>query len=90
MKWLSEVIDNAFYPALFLGYLESTIQALGSGLPRILVVLTLTIVLTYMNFRGLTIVGWLAVLLGILSIVHFVVMGLMAIPKLEVNLHDVD
>ena len=58
--------------------------------------LTLTVVLTYMNYRKLTIVGWLAVLLGILSILPFVVMGLVAIPKLEpsrwleVNLCDVD
>ena len=40
--------------------------------------------------------GWLAILLGILSIIPFVVMGLVAIPKLEpsrwleVNLRDVD
>ena len=88
MKWLSGIIDNALYPALFLDYLKSAIPALGSGLPRILAVLALTVVLTYMNYMGLTIVGWLAVLLGILSILPFVVME----PSrwLEVNLCDVD
>ncbi|KAK7850661.1 putative polyamine transporter [Quercus suber] len=35
----------------------SAILALGSGLPRILAMLALTVVLTYMNYRGLTIVG---------------------------------
>jgi amino acid transporter len=96
VKWLSGVIDNALYPVLFLDYLKSAIPALGGGLPRILAVLALTVVLTYMNYRGLTIVGWLAVLLGIFSILPFVVMGLVSIPKLEpsrwfeVNLHDVD
>ncbi|KAL4626162.1 hypothetical protein ACB092_05G076200 [Castanea dentata] len=73
VKWLSGVIDNALYPALFLDYLKLAIPALGGGLPRILAVLALTVVLTYMNYRGLTIVGWLAVLLGILSILPFVV-----------------
>jgi amino acid transporter len=96
MKWLSGVIDNALYPVLFLDYLKSAIPALGGGLPRVLAVLALTIVLTYMNYRGLAIVGWLAVVLGIVSLLPFVVMGLVGIPKLkpsrwlEVNLHDVD
>ncbi|XP_043696736.1 probable polyamine transporter At1g31830 isoform X2 [Telopea speciosissima] len=96
MKWLSGVIDNALYPVLFLDYLKSAFPALGGGLPRIVAVLLLTVALTYMNYRGLTIVGWVAVLLGVFSILPFVVMGLVAIPKLEpsrwlvVNLHKVD
>ncbi|KAL3362003.1 hypothetical protein AABB24_014710 [Solanum stoloniferum] len=83
MKWLSGVIDNALYPVLFLDYLKSAIPALGGGHPRVLAVLALTVVLTYMNYRGLTIVGWVAVSLGILSILPFVVMGLISIPKLR-------
>ncbi|KAH8479314.1 hypothetical protein H0E87_031670, partial [Populus deltoides] len=75
---------------------ESGIPALAGGLPRVAAALALTFLLTYMNYRGLAIVGWVAVLLGIFSILPFVVMGLVAIPKLEpsrwfaMNLHDVD
>ncbi|KAK3019947.1 hypothetical protein RJ639_002994 [Escallonia herrerae] len=83
MKWLSGVIDNALYPVLFLDYLKSGIPALGGGLPRITAVLALIAVLTLMNYRGLTIVGWVAVLLGVFSILPFVVMGLVAIPNLS-------
>ncbi|XP_058103881.1 probable polyamine transporter At1g31830 isoform X2 [Magnolia sinica] len=96
MKWLSGVIDNALYPVLFLDYLKSAIPALGGGLPRMFAVLLLTVMLTYMNYRGLTIVGWVAVSLGIFSLLPFVIMGIIAIPKLEpsrwlvVNLHTVD
>lgn len=96
MKWLSGVIDNALYPVLFLDYLKSAIPALEGGLPRIMAVIALTLFLTYLNYRGLTIVGWVAVLLGIFSIIPFVVMGLVAIPKLKpsrwfvVSLHNVD
>ncbi|KAL2544139.1 putative polyamine transporter [Forsythia ovata] len=88
MKWLSGVIDNALYPVLFLDYLKSGIPALGGGLPRILAVLALTIVLTYMNYRGLTIVGWVAVLLGIFSNPSFCGYG----PKrwLVADVHNVD
>ncbi|KAF5194238.1 Polyamine transporter put1 [Thalictrum thalictroides] len=96
MKWLSGVIDNALYPVLFLDYVKSAIPMLGGGFPRVIAVLVLTVILTYLNYRGLTIVGWVAVLLGIFSILPFVVMGLISIPKLEpsrwlvVNLHTVD
>ncbi|KAL3500109.1 hypothetical protein ACH5RR_039202 [Cinchona calisaya] len=96
MKWLSGVIDNALYPVLFLDYLKSGVPALGHGFPRVLGVLGLTIVLTYMNYRGLTIVGWVAILLGIFSLLPFVVMGLISIPKLRperwlvVDIHNVN
>ncbi|KAL6544181.1 proline dehydrogenase [Orobanche gracilis] len=96
MKWLSGVIDNALYPVLFLDYLKSGIPALGDGLPRVITVLALTIFLTYMNYRGLTIVGWVAVLLGIFSILPFLVMGFISIPKLRperwlvVDIHNVN
>lgn len=83
MKWLSGVIDNALYPVLFLDYLKSAIPALGGGLPRVIAVLVLTVALTYMNYRGLTIVGWAAVCLGVFSLLPFCAMGLISIPKLD-------
>lgn len=83
MKWLSGVIDNALYPVLFLDYLKSGIPALGDGLPRALAVFFLTVALTYVNYRGLTIVGWVAVCLGVFSILPFLVMGFVAIPRLD-------
>ncbi|KAM0059712.1 putative amino acid/polyamine transporter I [Helianthus debilis subsp. tardiflorus] len=96
MKWLSGVIDNALYLVLFIDYLKSGIPALADGYPRVLAVLVLTVALTYMNFRGLTIVGRVAVLLGIFSLIPFVIMGFISISKIEparwlvVDLHVVD
>ncbi|PKI44166.1 hypothetical protein CRG98_035459 [Punica granatum] len=96
MKWLGGVIDNALYPVLFLDYLESGIPAVHSGWPRVLSVIAITIVLTYMNYRGLTIVGYLAVALGVFSLTPFVVMAVLSIPRIEpsrwlvANLHNVD
>lgn len=83
MKWSSGVIDNALYPVLFLDYLKSGIPALSGGIPRILSVLALTIMLTYMNYRGLTIVGRVAVGLGVFTLLPFIAMGFIAIPRLE-------
>ncbi|XP_010256195.1 PREDICTED: probable polyamine transporter At1g31830 [Nelumbo nucifera] len=96
IKWLSEVIDNALYPVLFIDYLESALPVLSGGWPRILAVLFLNLILTYMNYRGLTILGWMAIFLGIFSLLPFLVMGFIAIPKLKpsrwlvVDLHNVD
>ncbi|KAI8547195.1 hypothetical protein RHMOL_Rhmol07G0176400 [Rhododendron molle] len=96
MKWLSGVIDNALHPVMFLDYVKSTIPTLSSGLPRVGAMLGLTATLTYINYRGLTIVGWAAVLLGVLSLLPFNFVVLIAIPKLRpkrwlvVDLHSVD
>ncbi|GFP81515.1 probable polyamine transporter at1g31830 [Phtheirospermum japonicum] len=96
MKWLSGVIDNALYPVLFLDYLKSGIPALESGLPRVLAVIGLTICLTYMNYRGLTIVGGVAIVLGVFSILPFLVMGFISIPDIRPkrwlvgDIHNVD
>ncbi|KAF4382473.1 hypothetical protein G4B88_011425 [Cannabis sativa] len=83
MKWLSGVIDNALYPVLFLDYLKSGIPELETGLYRVIAILCLTAFFTYLNYRGLTIVGWVAILLGTFSLLPFIFMGLIAIPKIQ-------
>ncbi|KAL8170539.1 hypothetical protein V2J09_022343 [Rumex salicifolius] len=83
MKWLSGVIDNALYPILFLDYLKSAVPAVGQGYPRVIAALGLTGGLTFLNYRGMTIVGWAAILLGVVSILPFGVMALISIPKLD-------
>lgn len=95
-KWLSGVIDNALYPVLFLDYLKSAVPMVGNGLPRIIAILAITISLTYLNYRGLTIVSWAAVCLGVFSLLPFCVMFVLAIPRLkparwfEINMKEVD
>lgn len=82
-KWLSGVIDNALYPVLFLDYLKAVVPAVGEGPVRVAAVLFITAALTYMNYRGLAIVGWLAVGLGIFSLLPFAIMALLSLPKLD-------
>ncbi|KAK8561214.1 hypothetical protein V6N13_149617 [Hibiscus sabdariffa] len=85
MKWLSGVIDNALYPVLFLDYLKSAIPELEGGLPRTIAVFAITIVLTYMSYRGLNIVGWVAIFLGVFSLLPFIFMGFVAVPRLNTS-----
>lgn len=83
VKWLGGVVDNALYPVLFLDYIKSDVTALANGLPRTIAILVLIIALTYLNYRGLTIVAWVATALAIFTLLPFVIMGLIALPKLE-------
>ncbi|KAH7372559.1 hypothetical protein KP509_17G009800 [Ceratopteris richardii] len=82
-KWLSGVIDNALYPVLFLDYLKAVVPAVTDGHVRIISVLVITAALTYLNYRGLSIVGWISVALGIFSLLPFVFMAILAVPRLH-------
>ncbi|KAF0887695.1 hypothetical protein E2562_002389 [Oryza meyeriana var. granulata] len=82
-KWASGTLDNALYPVLFLDYLRS-----GGGLAlsppaRSLAVLALTAALTYLNFRGLHLVGLSALALTAFSLSPFVALAVLAVPKIR-------
>lgn len=94
-KWTSGIINNATYPILCLDYLQSILPSVGAGWGRLIGRMLFTGLLTYLNYRGLTIVGWSAVILGIICLLPFVIMIGFAIPKLDpsrwlsVDLHNV-
>ncbi|PAN21555.1 hypothetical protein PAHAL_3G476100 [Panicum hallii] len=82
-KWASGTLDNALYPVLFLDYLRS-----GGGLAlapplRSLAVLVLTAALTYLNYRGLHLVGLSALALTAFSLSPFVALTVLAAPKIR-------
>ncbi|KAK8691456.1 hypothetical protein V6N13_074966 [Hibiscus sabdariffa] len=82
-KFLSGVINIAAFPVLCVDYLKKLIHPLESGWPRHISILISTLVLSFVNYTGLTIVGWAAVLLGLVSLSPFVIMSLAAIPKIQ-------
>ncbi|XVF69794.1 hypothetical protein PTKIN_Ptkin11bG0110100 [Pterospermum kingtungense] len=81
-KFLSGVINIAAFPVLCVDYLKKIIHTLDSGWPRHISILISTLVLSFVNYTGLTTVGWAAVLLGVVSLLPFIVMSLIAIPKI--------
>lgn len=81
-KWASGTLDNALYPVLFLDYLRSGGLALPGPL-RSLAVLALTAALTYLNYRGLHLVGLSALFLTAFSLSPFVALTALAIPKIR-------
>ncbi|KAK8350945.1 hypothetical protein V6Z11_A05G000200 [Gossypium hirsutum] len=82
-KFLSGVINIAAFPVLCVDYLEKIIHPLESGWPRHISILISTLILSFVNYTGLAIVGWAAVLLGVISLSPFIIMSLIAIPKIQ-------
>ncbi|KAK4855285.1 hypothetical protein QYF36_005701 [Acer negundo] len=82
-KFLSGVINIASFPVLCVDYLEKAVHPLESSWPRKVAIMVFTCLLSFLNYTGLAIVGYVAVFLGIVSLSPFVVMSLMAIPKIE-------
>ncbi|RVW48636.1 hypothetical protein VitviT2T_007752 [Vitis vinifera] len=82
-KFLCGVINIASYPVLCVDYLKLLFPIFSSGLPRYLAVLFSTLLLSFLNYTGLSIVGYTAVSLGIISLSPFLVLTLISIPKIE-------
>ena len=82
-KWFSGAMDNALYPILFLDYLKHSIPALDLPLYRVPSLLAITAALTFLNYRGLHVVGYSSVALAVFSLLPFVAMTVLAVPKLN-------
>ncbi|EEF35317.1 amino acid transporter, putative [Ricinus communis] len=82
-KFLSGVINIAAFPILCIDYMEKVLPVLASGWPRKVALFISTLFLSFLNYTGLTIVGYVAVLLGIVSLSPFIIMSLIAIPKIK-------
>ncbi|XP_068652777.1 probable polyamine transporter At3g13620 [Aristolochia californica] len=82
-KFLSGSIYNAAYPILCADYLKLVIPFFRGGRSRDLAIFFFNVVLIFLNFTGLTVVGYTAVALGVLSLLPFVLMFFISIPKLD-------
>lgn len=84
-KWFSGVMDNALYPVLFLDYLKHSFPIFNLMLARIPALLGITFSLTYLNYRGLHIVGFSAVVLTIFSLLPFLAIFVLSVPKIRLS-----
>ncbi|CAN6329587.1 unnamed protein product [Urochloa humidicola] len=83
-KWVSGTLDNALYPVLFLDYLRSSSGAAALSPPlKSLAVLFLTAALTYLNYRGLHLVGLSALALTAFSLSPFIALTALSFPKIR-------
>ncbi|PKA62806.1 putative polyamine transporter [Apostasia shenzhenica] len=83
-KFVSGAMDNALYPVLFLDYLQHSIPLVAAGsVGRLVALAALTAALTFLNFRGLHIVGFSAIALAVFSLSPFIVLSLLALPRIR-------
>ncbi|XP_015071343.1 probable polyamine transporter At3g13620 [Solanum pennellii] len=82
-KFLSGVINIASFPVLCISYMDKLFPIFSSGVPRYMAILVSTLLLSFLNYTGLAIVGYVAVVLGIVSLAPFIIMSLIAIPKIQ-------
>ncbi|KAK7275798.1 hypothetical protein RIF29_16922 [Crotalaria pallida] len=82
-KFLSGVINIASFPVLCIQYLTKVFPVFASGYPRYVAILGSTLALSFLNYTGLTIVGYAAVVLAVVSLAPFILMSVIAIPKIH-------
>ncbi|XP_049382829.1 probable polyamine transporter At3g13620 [Solanum stenotomum] len=82
-KLLSAVCNLASYPVLCLDYIKLIYPILDSGLPRYIAIFFISMFLSFLNYLGLSIVGYTAVVLGVLSLCPFWLITLFSIPKID-------
>ncbi|CAM0873400.1 unnamed protein product [Alopecurus aequalis] len=82
-KYVSGAINGAAFPALCADYLARVIPAVADGGPRVATIVTFNVALSFLNYTGLSVVGWSAVALGIASLSPFVLMSGIALPKIR-------
>jgi amino acid transporter len=93
LSWLSGVADNALYPILFLDCLVGLLSEDGQpsvlsqegGNPqlRFAFILAVTLALTYLNYRGLDIVGKVAIVICLVSLFPFVLFCIIGATKVN-------
>ncbi|RZC87871.1 hypothetical protein C5167_029782 [Papaver somniferum] len=77
LKFLSGSINNAAYPSMMTQYLSVPTRF------NTLVICGITVLLSFVNYLGLAIVGWFAVALAVVALMPFVIMFCIAIPKIK-------
>ncbi|KAL1308871.1 hypothetical protein HN51_050904 [Arachis hypogaea] len=82
-KFLSGVFNIASLPVLCVDYIQKLLPVFSSGWPRHVAVVGSTLALSFLNYTGLTIVGYAAVLLALVALFPFVLLSLIAIPKIQ-------
>lgn len=86
LTWVSGATDNAIYPVLFLDYAFQVLGHDSEGLDawtRFFILTGICLVLTYINYRGLNVVGGMSLTICVLSLSPFVVFCVVGLFKID-------
>lgn len=81
-SWINSFVDVAVYPALFVDYLAFW-RPHTSSLERWILVLVFIWILTAINLKGVRVTGWVAVAMGVVSLVPVIVLTTLAGAQLR-------
>lgn len=81
-SWIGSFVDVALYPVLFVDYLSRWLPN-PNPLTRWALALAFVLVLTLLNIRGVRLVGWSAVLLGVVAFSPVLGMAALGIGRLN-------
>ena len=86
LNWVSGVTDNAIYPTLFLAYLQGISSPSANEINsffRFILLAGTSIILAYINWLGLPVVGNLSVTICLISMSPFIILSLIGAFKVE-------
>ena len=84
LSWLYSFADNALYPVMFLDYLTYLRGGMGP-VERWLIGTTVILVVTWLNIRGIQLVGFLSILFTLFVLAPFVTMVILGASKIETS-----
>jgi amino acid transporter len=79
-SWLSNVTSIAVYPHLLLQYLSAEVPSLNTSVNSALFLTAFTLAMSYINYRGLHVIGSGGAVAIVLVLAPFAVLGLIGFP----------
>lgn len=86
LSWMSGVTDNSLYPVLFMKYLLNCLgeeSILATPIANKIFLLASCITMSYINYRGLHVVGKVTIVIAFVSMIPFVILCVLSIPKID-------
>ncbi|GLC39294.1 hypothetical protein PLESTB_001574500 [Pleodorina starrii] len=84
-SWLSGVTDNSLYPVMLAANLEIFFPQLKEGWPKYVFLVGMSLLLSGLNFRGLTVVGNAVITSTLAILVPFALLCVLCLPRLQVS-----
>ncbi|KAG2487400.1 hypothetical protein HYH03_013969 [Edaphochlamys debaryana] len=84
-SWISGVTDNSLYPVMLAANMQIFVPQLESGWPRYVFLVGMSLLLSWLNYRGLTVVGHAVVTSTLAILLPFGVLCLLCIPHVNVS-----
>ncbi|KAE8705694.1 putative polyamine transporter [Hibiscus syriacus] len=82
-KFVSGVINLASCSVLCIDYLKLVFPVFSSGAPRYIAIPFLSSMLSLLNYTGLVVLGYAAIVLGVITLVPFILLALISIPRID-------